>query len=89
MGISSNTATTNVKWTSNTYNITSKSKGYFLFSTRSHEIPNYNVITLGNWSDAASSSSLITAKTTNSFTVTYAANNTTQLGVWQCTGYVK
>lgn len=40
LGISSNTATTNVNWTSNTYNITSKSKGSFLFSTSSHEIPN-------------------------------------------------
>lgn len=51
---------------------------------------NYNIIALGNWSNTPTSSScVITAKTTNSFTVTYAADNPTQSGVWQCTGYVK
>ena len=56
---------------------------------KAYKDTNYNIITLGNWSDAGASSCVVTAKTTNSFTVTYAANNTTQLGVWQCTGYVK
>ena len=56
---------------------------------KAYKDTNYTIITLGNWSNADASSSVITAKTINSFTVTYAANNTTQLGVWQCTGYVK
>jgi hypothetical protein len=42
---------------------------------------------MGNWSDPASSSCLITAKATTSFNVQYAINNATQLGAWISLGY--
>lgn len=47
----------------------------------------YVVLAMGNWSDPASSSCLITAKATTSFNVQYAINNTTQLGAWISLGY--
>lgn len=47
----------------------------------------YLVFAMGNWSDPASSSCLITAKATTSFNVQYAINNTTQLGAWVTLGY--
>jgi hypothetical protein len=47
----------------------------------------YIVLAMGNWSDPASSSCLITAKATTSFNVQYAINNATQLGAWISLGY--
>ena len=47
----------------------------------------YLVFAMGNWSDPASSSCLITSKATTSFNVQYAINNTTQLGAWVALGY--
>ena len=42
---------------------------------------------LGNWSGSESSSCTVQAKTTNSFEVRYAINNTSQLGSWVTLGY--
>lgn len=60
--------------------------------TKSLNIPfkdtKYNVMVMGNWSDAASSSCTVTAKTTDSFTIKYAINTTAQKGVWRAEGYI-
>ena len=48
----------------------------------------YCLYTLGNWSDAASSSCKITAKTSSNATVTHATNlYATQPAVWYACGY--
>ena len=68
-------------WTSGSWAINTKTflKPYLNTS--------YIVLAMGNWSDPASSSCLITAKATTSFNVQYAINNTTQLGAWVSLGY--
>lgn len=47
----------------------------------------YLLFTQGNWSDPASSSCYITAKTVNNFTTKYAVNNLTNPGAWYACGY--
>ncbi len=47
----------------------------------------YILLPLGNWSNSESSSCTVQAKTTNSFEVRYAINNTSQLGSWITLGY--
>ena len=51
---------------------------------------NYTLLTLGNWSDAASSSNRVTAMTISSFTVTTAVNTlTSHNGQWYACGYIE
>ena len=69
-------------WNNNGWSTTTKNL------VKPYKNTSYDVIVLGNWSDAASSSCTITAKKVNSFTCINAINNTTQRGVWRAIGFV-
>ena len=69
-------------WNNNGWSTTTKNL------VKPYKNTSYDVIVLGNWSDAASSSCTITAKKVNSFTCINAINNTTQKGVWRAIGFV-